>query len=70
MFFWKKKNSDEDTNNDIISLINFPISIKSHEHQLIFCGFGDPEPMCDEIPDEKMSSKSSDIQLKLDLVFI
>ena len=23
--------------------------------------------MCDEIPDEKMSSKSSDIQLKLDL---
>ena len=44
----------------------FPIKGIS-EHQLIFCGFGDPEPMCDEIPDEKMSSKSSDIQLKLDL---
>ena len=44
----------------------FPIKGIS-EHQLIFCGFGDPEPVCDEIPDEKMSSKSSDIQLKLDL---
>ena len=37
MLFWKKKNNDEDTNNDMISLINFPILIKTHEHPLIFC---------------------------------
>ena len=35
MFFWKKKK--EDTNNDMISLINIPILIKNHEHPLLFC---------------------------------
>lgn len=49
-----------------LAKLTFPIKGIS-EHQLIFCGFGDPEPMHDEIPDEKISSKSSDIQLKLDL---
>ena len=35
MFFWKKKK--EDTNNDMISLVNIPILIKNHEHPLLFC---------------------------------
>ena len=37
MFFWKKKNKDDDTNNDMISLINISILIKTYEHPLIFC---------------------------------
>ena len=41
----------------------FPIT-GIFEYQLLFCGFGNPGTMCDEILDEKVSSKSSDIQLK------